>query len=384
MAKTRKLFEEVGETATTRPVATKGVIDAGKRGARGAIRVWLMILFALVFLMILVGGATRLTDSGLSITEWRPVTGALPPLNAEDWASEFDKYRQIDEYQLQNKGMTLSEFKFIYWWEWGHRQLGRVIGLVWFLGFMWFLLRRQIPAGWTPRLLLLGGLGGLQGAIGWWMVASGVTTGEGMLDVASYRLATHLGLAFVILGLITWYALLLGRTERDLIQVRRAREPGLSKRATGLMHVTFLQIILGALVAGIDAGRTYNDWPMMAGAFLPPYPFELEPVWRNFFENAGLVQFIHRITAYVLFAYGAFVWLQGRKSTHAATRFAFNAVMAVLSLQVVWGIVTVLYAAPVQIALVHQGLAVVLWVLILRARHLAMYPQIASLRGKSA
>lgn len=384
MATKRKLFEEVGTEQNTRPLATKGVIDAGRRGARGAIRVWLIILFALVFLMILVGGATRLTDSGLSITEWRPLTGAIPPLSDADWASEFEKYQRIDEFQLQNSWMTLADFKVIYWWEWGHRQLGRVIGLVWFLGFAWFALRRQIPAGWTPRLLLLGGLGGLQGAIGWWMVASGVTVGEGALDVASYRLATHLGLAFVILGFITWYALLLGRTERDLMQTRRAREVGLSKRATGLMHFTFLQILLGALVAGIDAGRTYNDWPLMAGSFLPPFPFELEPIWRNFFENAGLVQFIHRITGYVLFAYGLFVWLQGRKSTHAATRFAFNAVMAVLSLQVVWGVVTVLYGAPVYIALVHQGLAVVLWVVILRARHLAIYPEISSIRGSRA
>ena len=383
MATNRKLFEDV-TAETAKPVATKGVIDAGRMDARGAIRKWLFMLFALVFLMILVGGATRLTDSGLSITEWRPVTGAVPPLSAEAWESEFELYRQIDEYQLQNKGMTMAEFKVIYWWEWGHRQLGRVIGLVWFIGFAWFALRRQIPIGWTPRLLLLGGLGGLQGAIGWWMVASGVTVGEGMLDVASYRLATHLGLAFVILGFITWYALLLGRPERDLMQARRSADVGLSKRATGLMHFTLLQILIGALVAGIDAGRTYNDWPLMAGAFLPPFPFELEPVWRNFFENAGLVQFIHRITAYLLFAYGLFVWLQGRKSAHSATRFAFNAVMAVLALQVVWGIITVLYGAPVYIALVHQGLAVVLWVLILRARHLAMYPQTDSIRGARA
>ena len=383
MATNRKLFEDV-TAETAKPVATKGVIDAGRTDARGAIRKWLFMLFGLVFLMILVGGATRLTDSGLSITEWRPVTGAVPPLSAADWESEFDLYRQIDEYQLQNKGMTMAEFKVIYWWEWGHRQLGRVIGLVWFIGFAWFALRRQIPIGWTPRLLLLGGLGGLQGAIGWWLVASGVTVGEGMLDVASYRLATHLGLAFVILGFITWYALLLGRPERDLMQARRSADTGLSKPATGLMHFTLLQILIGALVAGIDAGRTYNDWPLMAGAFLPPFPFELEPVWRNFFENAGLVQFIHRITAYLLFAYGLFVWLQGRKSAHSATRFAFNAVMAVLALQVVWGIITVLYGAPVYIALVHQGLAVVLWVLILRARHLAMYPQTDSIRGARA
>ncbi len=381
MAEKRKLFEEVEGTTSDRPQAQTGIIDRGRDGARRAIRIWLMVLFALVFVMIAVGGMTRLTDSGLSITEWRPITGALPPLSAAEWESEFEKYKQIDEFQLQNSWMTLADFKVIYWWEWGHRQLGRVIGLVWFLGFAWFLLRRQVPAGWTPRLLFLGGLGGLQGAIGWWMVASGVTSGEGMLDVASYRLATHLGLAFVILGFITWFVLLLGRPERDLMQARRAKEAKQFSLATGLMHFAFLQILLGALVAGIDAGRYFIDWPLMQGQFFPPDAFSLEPLWRNFFENAGLVQFMHRISGYLLFVFGVVVWLRGRRSAHAATRFAFNAVMALLTLQVIWGIFTVLYAAPVHIALVHQALAVVLWVLIIRARFLAGYPLAQSLRG---
>ena len=382
MAEKRKLFEEVGSADAARPVASTGVIDRGRSTARGAIRVWLMILFALVFLMIAVGGMTRLTDSGLSITEWRPITGAVPPLTEADWASEFEKYQQIDEFRLQNSWMQLDDFKVIYWWEWGHRQLGRVIGLVWALGFLWFLARRQIPVGWTGRLLLLGVLGGLQGAIGWWMVASGVTSGAGMLDVKSYRLAVHLGLAFVILGFLTWYVLMLGRAERDLMQARRAREGRQFGLATGLLHFTFLQILLGALVAGIDAGRYFVDWPLMQGQFLPPDAFGLSPVWRNFFENAGLVQFMHRISGYLLFVFGVVVWLRGRRSAHGRTRLAFNAVMAVLALQVVWGILTVLYAAPVHLALVHQALAVVLWVLILRARFLSAYPIPDSLRGK--
>ncbi|KIN61005.1 Heme A synthase [Sulfitobacter noctilucae] len=381
MAEKRKLFEDVGSVETAKPVAQTGVIDRGRGGARGAIRIWLMLLFALVFLMIAVGGMTRLTDSGLSITEWRPITGSIPPLNEADWQSEFDKYKQIDEFQLQNSWMQLSDFKVIYWWEWGHRQLGRVIGLVWAVGFFWFLLRRQIPTGWTGRLLLLGALGGMQGAIGWWMVASGVTTGEGMLDVKSYRLATHLGLAFVILGFITWYMLLLGRSERDLMQARRAKEGKPFSLATGLMHFTFLQIILGALVAGIDAGRYFVDWPLMQGQVFPPDAFDIDPLWRNFFENPGLVQFMHRVSGYLLFIFGIVVWLRGRGSAHATTRFAFNAVMAVLTLQMVWGITTVLYAAPVHIALVHQALAVILWVLILRARYLSAYPIATSIRG---
>jgi cytochrome c oxidase assembly protein subunit 15 len=382
MATNRKLFEEVGAD-TAKLVATKGVIDAGRGGARGAIRIWLMVLFALVFLMILVGGATRLTDSGLSITEWRPFTGAMPPLNAADWESEFAKYQEIDEFRLQNSWMTLGDFKLIYWWEWGHRQLGRVIGLVWGLGFFWFLLRRQIPTGWTPRLLLLGGLGGLQGAIGWWMVSSGVTSGTATTDVHSERLATHLGLAFVIMGFITWYALSLGRPERDLMQARRAKEAKLYGLSTGLLYFAFLQILIGALVAGIDAGRTYTDWPLMAGQFFPPQAFALEPLWKNFIENPGLVQFIHRITGYLLFAFSVVVWLRGRASAHPNTRFAFNAVFAAIVLQVVLGITAVLYAAPLTLALMHQGLAVLCWVLILRARHLSLYPIATSLRGAS-
>ena len=379
MAQKRSIFEEVSQPKAEAEAPRGGLIDRGRGGARGAIRGWLILLFALVTLMIAVGGMTRLTDSGLSITEWRPVTGAIPPLSAEDWQREFDLYRQIPQYQLQNRGMSLDEFKFIYWWEWGHRQLGRVIGLVWAVGFLWFLARRQIPAGWTPRLLGLGALGGLQGAIGWWMVSSGLT--GTMLDVASYRLATHLGLAFVILGLIAWYVFLLGRTEAQLLAARRAREGRLFSASTGLMHFAMLQILLGALVAGIDAGRSFPDWPLMAGGILPPAPFELTPLWRNFFEDDGLVQFMHRTAGYLLFAFGIVVWLRARRSPNPDTRFAFNAMLAMMTLQVVLGIVTVIYMAPVHIAIVHQLGAVALWVLILRGRFLAQYPLTRSVRG---
>jgi len=329
--------------------------------------------------MIAVGGLTRLTDSGLSITEWKPVTGALPPMDQTVWQQEFDKYRAIPQYELLNKGMSLAEFKAIYWWEWGHRQLGRVIGLVWALGFFGFLLVRQIPKGWTGRLLGLGALGGAQGAIGWWMVSSGL--GEGMIAVASYRLATHLGLAFVILGVIAWYVMALGREERELMQARRGREGRLFGLSTGLMHFAFLQILLGALVAGIDAGRSYTDWPLMAGGLLPPDMMDLSPWWRNFFENPGTVQFIHRVSGYLLLVFGVVVWLRGRRSAHGVTRRAFTAAVGVLALQMVLGIMTVLYIAPWQLAIAHQFVAVVLWVLILRARFLCQYPRATSLRG---
>lgn len=383
MAQTpRKLFEEVGDTPKQTAVETGG-IDRGKRGARGAIRIWLIMMFALVMAMIVVGGLTRLTDSGLSITEWDPISGAIPPMSAEAWDAEFAKYQTTQEYQLQNKGMTMAEFKVIFWWEWGHRQLGRAIGVVWAVGFFGFLAARQIPTGWTGRLFLLGVLGGLQGAIGWWMVHSGLneTAVElGRTDVASYRLATHLGLAFVILGFLAWFTFQMGRSEADLMQSRRDGNRKLFGMSTGLMHFAFLQIILGALVAGIDAGRAFPTWPLMGDGFLPPEPFTLTPWWRNFFEDAGLVQFIHRMSGYLLMIYAIVVWNRARKSANGKTRFAFNAVLAMMVLQMAIGIVTVLQQAHLHIAITHQIGAVVLWVLILRARYLSRYPLAQSVR----
>jgi len=380
MSQKRSIFEDVSAEKTAEPVArATGVIDKGTGGARRAIRGWLIALFAMVVVMISVGGLTRLTDSGLSITEWNVVKGAMPPMNAAAWNAEFAKYQAIPEYQLQNKGMTLSEFKSIYWWEWGHRQLGRIIGLVWAVGFLFFLATKRIPTGWTGRLVLLGALGGLQGAIGWWMVSSGLT--GTMLDVASYRLAIHLGLAFVILGFITWYALQLSRPERELMQARRTREPRLQAHTTALIIVAFVQILLGALVAGIDAGRNYTDWPLMAGAFLPPDMWQIEPLWRNFFENDGLVQFIHRIWGYILFAFGLRVWFVARRSSYTATKRAVDWMAVILFGQIVLGIITVMSSAAVHLALLHQITAVILWVLILRARHLAQFPLAQSIKG---
>ena len=389
MAEKRKLFEEVGATPSTPARPAGGMIEARPKGARRGIRLWLIAIFVLVMGMIVVGGLTRLTDSGLSITEWRPVTGALPPMDEAAWQSEFEKYQASPEYQLQNAGMSLAEFKVIYWWEWGHRQLGRVVGLVWALGFAGFLATRQIPPGWTGRLLLLGALGGTQGAIGWWMVASGL--GGDRVDVASYRLATHLGLAFIILGFTTWYILLLGRSEAALMQARRVREAKLFSLSTGLMHFAFLQIVLGALVAGIDAGRAFPTWPDMNGQFFPADAFYVPdgqggslPVWHAFFENAGLVQFIHRMSGYLLFVFGIVVWLRGRKSSHAVTRFAFHAVMAMLVAQMGLGIAAALTGAHLHVAITHQIGAILLWVLILRARHFSQYPVAGSIREGTA
>ena len=378
MAGKRRIFEEVGAVPVAAPQA--GGIDAGGLGARAGIRLWLMVLFALVAVMIAVGGLTRLTDSGLSITEWAPISGMVPPLSDTDWAAEFSAYQATAEFQLQNKAMTLDAFKGIFWWEWGHRQLGRVIGLVWAVGFVGFLAAGQIPARWTKRLLAIGGLIGLQGAIGWWMVSSGLTGAA--VDVASYRLAVHLGLAFVILGLIAWAVFLLGRRETDLLQARRNRQDKLYRMTTGLMHFAFLQVVLGALVAGIDAGRNYPTWPDMNGSFFPADAFDGPAV--ALWANAGLVQFVHRMSGYVLFAFCVVVWLRGRKSPYLATRRAYHGVMAMMGVQVALGIVAVLTAAALHPAISHQIGAVVLWVVILRARYLANYPIAGSIRKGTA
>ena len=373
MTKKRAIFEEVSGSKQEKIVSAVGVIERNSQeNNRGAIQIWLKILFSLVVVMILVGGLTRLTDSGLSITEWRPITGALPPLSSENWLLEFEKYKQIPEYELQNKGMSLSEFKFIYWWEWGHRQLGRVIGLVWLIGFIAFFALRKIPNGWTGSLLFVGILGGLQGAVGWWMVSSGLT--GTMLDVASYRLATHLGLAFVILGYLTWFILLLGRSEKILLQSRRNMDPKFVSLSTGLLHLTFLQILVGALVAGIDAGRNYVDWPLMAGGFLPPDPFELSPWWRNFFEDDGLVQFMHRMIGYTLFLFCLFAWRGSRSSGNLTLKFSFNLILAIAFFQMVLGIATVMYAAPWETAIIHQFGAILLWIFVIKARFVTKYP----------
>ena len=372
----RSLFEEVAPATPGQPAPAPKAPAKRREGARTSVRNWLVALFLLVVLMVVVGGLTRLTGSGLSITEWRPLTGALPPLSTEAWLAEFERYRAIPQYDIVNRGMTLAEFQVIYWWEWGHRQLGRTLGVVWAVGFLWFLLSKRMPPGWTGRLLLLGALGGLQGAIGWWMVASGL--GEGMIAVAAYRLATHLGLAFLILGLIGWYIFRLSRTPAALVQARRLGDRGIWHLGTVLLVLAFVQILLGALVAGLGAGRAYADWPLMHGVFFPPEALDLEPIWRNLTENTAMVQFAHRIAGYALLLVGALAWVLAGSSEHRDTRRAHDLMMLVLAAQVALGIATVMTGAPWQLAVAHQVTGVVLWTLILRARFLARYPMVRS------
>ncbi len=381
--KPRSIFEEVGTAPKARVAAPRpGGIDGAGKGARRSIRNWLVAIFLMVALIIAVGGMTRLTDSGLSITEWAPISGAIPPLSEATWAAEFAAYQQSPEYLLQNAGMSLAEFKYIYWWEWGHRQLARTIGMVWAVGFVFFWATGRIPTGWTLRLFSIGALIGLQGTVGWLMVNSGLQ-GE-QTDVQSYWLAAHLGMAFFTFGVTGWFILKLGRKEADLMVARRAAEPQLVRLSSVLIVAAFVQILLGALVAGIDAGRAFPTWPDIGGGFFPPDPFQLTPLWRNFFEDAGLVQFMHRTAGYLLVLLGFVVWLRARRSPNTVTRGAYGVMMAVMAAQVVLGIVTVVYAAPIPLAIAHQITAVVLWVTILRARFLAGYPVAQSIRGAKA
>lgn len=318
-------------------------------------RVWLLLLGLLVYGMILVGGATRLTDSGLSITEWKPISGALPPLGQTAWEDLFELYKQTSEYKLQNLGMSLSEFQYIYWWEWGHRLLGRVIGLISVIGIVIFALRGWLQRGliWKFPLLIL--LGGLQGAIGWWMVSSGIGD-TNLVDVAPYRLMTHFCLALVILCFIYW--LWLDLTLKPI----RMRSPRLLFPL--LFLLVFIQMAAGALVAGLDAGRTYTDWPLMAGETFPRGYWLQSLGVRNLFENITTVQFNHRILAYLITAYTAFMLYRFRGHWG---RFGLRLVAFFIAMQVMWGIVTLIHTAPLPLALVHQGLGVIVVLTSIRA-----------------
>ena len=380
MSDKRSIFEEVGNN-TKIIAAPVGAISSDEGLERGLVRIWLWGLVVLIVIMITVGGLTRLTDSGLSITEWDPVMGAVPPMSVAAWNAAFAAYRTTAEFTLQNSAMTLTEFKVIFWWEWGHRQLGRFIGLAWLVGFLILFVIGKLPKVRRISLFIIGPFIGLQGFIGWLMVNSGLNGVR--IDVASYWLMAHLGAAFALLGYIFWILHLFGRSESELLQARRVRERKLFRMSTGLMHFVALQVLLGALVAGIDAGRNYTDWPLMAGEFLPPDLFSLTPWWRNFFEDDGLVQFIHRISAYFLFVFGIVVCLRSKASAHKLTRLAFGKIGLLLVVQMVLGVVTVMNSSPWNLAILHQFTAILLWVAVIRGRFLAGYPITTSVRLQS-
>jgi len=315
-----------------------------------AIRLWLYAVAALIFAIVLVGGATRLTESGLSIVEWRPVTGTLPPLGEAAWQAEFDKYKTIPQFQHSNSGMTLDEFKTIFWWEWAHRLMGRLIGVAFLLPFLFFLARGWIGPPLRGRLWAIFALGALQGAVGWWMVASGLSD---RVEVSQYRLATHLILACIIFAAVLWTAL---QTDRPGIEA----PPRIRAGAVALLVLALVQIYLGALVAGLNAGLIYNTWPLIDGRLVPDAAnlFHDTPTWRNFFENALTVQFNHRMMAYLLLAFALIHAIDVAKAAPRALPLA-AALAGAIVLQAALGILTLLWQVPIALALAHQAGAIV-------------------------
>ena len=320
------------------------------RLATRPVAIWLFVMCGLVALMVLVGGATRLTDSGLSITEWKPVTGAIPPLSQADWLTEFEKYKAIPEYDLINFGMSLEEFKVIYWWEWGHRFLGRMIGLAFIIPLIGFIATGRIARSLALPLLGLFVLGGLQGALGWYMVQSGLSD---RIDVSQYRLAAHLGLAIILYAAIFWLAL-------NLISHKRSHpvKGKIAVLASVFSIGVFLQIILGAFVAGLRAGKTFNTWPLMDGRFVPEGYFQAGPRFLDLFETIAAVQFNHRLGAYIVAAISVWLFLAARRS-ELGKRASITA--GILGFQILVGIATVAMATPIAFGLAHQAIALLLF-----------------------
>ena len=342
------------------------VISARQVPDNRAIRWWLISIAVLIAIMVLVGGATRLTESGLSIVEWKPVTGTLPPLTQEQWTQAFEAYKTIPQYRELNAGMNLGEFKTIFWWEWSHRLLGRAIGVAYLLPFLWFLWRGVLGADLRRRLWLIFSLGALQGAVGWWMVASGLSQ---RVEVSQYRLATHLVLALLIFAAIVWTLRRLANRPPSAASSR------LKITGVALLVLTFVQLYLGALVAGLRAGKVYNTWPDIDGAFVPSAArlFFEAPWWRNLFDNALTVQFEHRMTAYMLLALAAlhaFDAVQSRAGTAAINGALWLA--AAVTLQATLGVLTLLNQVPISLALAHQAVAIaVLTLAVFQAERLA-------------
>ncbi len=331
------------------------------------VRWWLYAIAALIALTAIVGAATRLTGSGLSITEWNLIWGAIPPLTDAQWQSAFEKYRQIPQYREINRGMSLDAFKIIFWWEWAHRLLGRGIGAAFALPFAYFALTGRLRAGLTPRLVLLLALGGLQGAVGWYMVRSGLVE---RTDVSQYRLALHLTLAVAIFMLTLWTAF-------DLRPGRAGNDIDLATLTTSqctvswlLMPLALLQVALGALVAGLKAGRTHNTWPLMDGTLVPGGLLKQSPWWANLFENATTVQFNHRLLAYILVVLAVWHAVSMVRSADAASiRRSATLVAGVALAQTALGVWTLLAWVPLSLGLAHQAGALVLVAAIVRHVH---------------
>jgi cytochrome c oxidase assembly protein subunit 15 len=333
-----------------------------------AIATWLLALCALVFAMVVVGGVTRLTHSGLSITEWQPIVGTIPPLSSSDWDAAFAKYQATPEYREVNRGMALPEFQRIFWWEYVHRLLGRVIGAAFLLPFLWFLARRRIPPGYGIKLAGIFVLGGLQGGLGWYMVKSGLVDDP---RVSQFRLTAHLGLAFVIFAAMFWTALGLIYPRQAARSHAAGNAGALRPYAFALVGLIFLQILTGGLVAGIRAGFAYNTFPLMNGHLVPPEIAMLEPWWRNIFYNMATVQFDHRLVALLLALSTPVLWWKVRRATAGATRArsAGDILLGMLVLQIALGILTLVHVVPLPLAAAHQACGLLLFASALNLAH---------------
>ena len=341
---------------------------------RPFVRLWLYVVAVLMVVTLAVGGATRLTESGLSIVEWKPVTGVLPPMSQDAWVAEFGKYQQIPQYRELNHGMSLEEFKTIYWWEWSHRLLARTIGAVFLLPFVFFLWRGWIEPRLKARLWTLFGAGAALGAVGWWMVSSGLA-GSARVSVSQYRLAFHLTLACAIYAAILWTARGLQRRLSGEVPWR------LRASASALMLLVILQIYLGALVAGLDAGLVFNTWPDIDGSLIPSADrlwFET-PAWRNLFENTLTVQFNHRMVAYLLWTVAVLHAIDAfRSQGGSAARKGALTLACLVTLQAGIGITTLLHQTPLHLALLHQLTGIlVLTVAVIHAQRISANPAAA-------
>ncbi|MGR6327679.1 COX15/CtaA family protein [Sphingomonas sp. XXL09] len=323
-----------------------------------ALALWLFIVAGLIVAMVVVGGITRLTESGLSITQWKPISGIIPPLTEAQWQAEFAGYKRIPEYAAFNQGMTLAGFKAIFFWEYAHRLLGRVIGLAFALPLIWFAIRRRIPAGYGWRLTAILALGGLQGAIGWWMVASGLSV---RTDVSHVRLAIHLLTALTLLAGIVWTGLDLAARDRDPL----AAPARLTTVGIAALALLFVQICWGAFTAGLDAGYAFSSWPLMGDSLFPSGVPMVSPAWQNAVDNPVVVQFIHRWWAFV--AAAGLVWLSVA-ATRAGSRAGF-VVIALVTLQILLGIATLASGVQIVVAVAHQANAALLLIAAVTAAH---------------
>ncbi len=328
---------------------------------RRAVGIWLLFMAFIVFAMVVVGGATRLTESGLSMVNWRPVTGVLPPMDTSEWQAEFSNYKQSPEYRLKNHGMSLEEFKGIFYWEWGHRLLGRLIGVFFLVPFLWFWLKGRIPQGYKARLVFLFLLGGSQGLLGWYMVKSGLVNEPA---VSHYRLTAHLSLALFIFACLFWTALSLLRPKPA------AHTPkGLKPLTHTAMLVLVLQLIMGGLVAGLKAGHIFNTWPLMGDSFVPEGLMHLSPWWRNLLDNAITTQFDHRIGAYLLTTLVVAIFLRSLRGSMEIVQAGVLLFIAV-GLQIYLGVTMLLKDIPVDWGTAHQGGGVVVLAALVYLMHL--------------